>query len=280
MMFDSLAEFAKRPEPFSVYTAADLWTHPHVAKQMLHAHLDPNTDLASRRVTTIDASVAWIDDCVPLRGKKVCDLGCGPGLYTTRFFDKGAHVIGIDFSSSSLSHARSTAKSTGRSIEYVQADYTQIVLPQGLDLCTLIFGDFCALSGTQRSSLLGTIRQALAPNGYFLMDVFTEFDLVAFTEREEVAERMMNGFWAAGDYIGLLKSFKYDAAKASLERYLIVEPDENREIFNWLQYFSPTTLEIELERNGFQLQKLVGSLAGDPVRDDSRIFGVVAQVIK
>ncbi|MEW8167711.1 MAG: methyltransferase domain-containing protein [Candidatus Thiodiazotropha endolucinida] len=28
----------------------------------------------------------------------MCDLGCGPGLYTKRFFAQGAEVTGIDFS--------------------------------------------------------------------------------------------------------------------------------------------------------------------------------------
>jgi hypothetical protein len=33
--------------------------------------------------------------------------------------------------------------------------------------------------------------------------------------------------------------------KLSLDRYLIIEPDGHREIYNWLQYFSLETLDAE-----------------------------------
>ena len=99
-MFALLNKFATRPEPFSEYTALALWNHPHVSRQMLRFHLDPNTDLASRRPETMDACVAWLDARLALRGTRVCDLGCGPGMYAKRFAALGAEVTGIDFSES------------------------------------------------------------------------------------------------------------------------------------------------------------------------------------
>jgi 2-polyprenyl-3-methyl-5-hydroxy-6-metoxy-1,4-benzoquinol methylase len=51
---------------------------------MLCNHLDPETALASRRAQTIERIVAWMDRKIGLSGKSVCDLGCGPGLYTAR----------------------------------------------------------------------------------------------------------------------------------------------------------------------------------------------------
>ena len=80
-MYEFLKDIARRPEPFSRYTAAELWTRPHLARQMLNFHLDQETDLASSRFETIDRAVDWIDARLQLSGKRLCDLGCGPGLF-------------------------------------------------------------------------------------------------------------------------------------------------------------------------------------------------------
>jgi ubiquinone/menaquinone biosynthesis C-methylase UbiE len=41
-----------------------------------------------------------------VRGKKILDLGCGPGIYTRILVDKGADVKGIDFSEKEIEIAR------------------------------------------------------------------------------------------------------------------------------------------------------------------------------
>ncbi len=275
-MYGQLNAFLHRPKPFSVYTAPQLWTHSHVSRQMLLAHLDPNSDLASHRPSYIDASVEWIDQLVGLQGKRLCDLGCGPGLYAARFHDKGALVTGLDISETSLSHAISVARESGQSITYVNADYTKIALPEEMDIYTLIFQDFCVLSPLQRASLLSSIRAALVPGGHLVMDVSTLSAFESFKEREVVADRLMDGFWSAGEYVGLLKSFKYQKQKVSLERYLIVEPDQHWEIYNWMQYFSQDSLECELRAAGFKLKEIAGSLTGEPMAQGSMSFGVIA----
>jgi SAM-dependent methyltransferase len=201
-MFDQLTSFVSRPQPFSVYTAPELWTHPHVSQQMLLAHLDPGSDLASRRSSSIESTVEWVDSLLGLKGKKVCDLGCGPGLYATRFHDKGALVTGLDISKRSVSHATSEATKSGRSINFLEADYTNNELPDGMDLYALIYCDFCALSPAQRASLLTRIRSGLADGGHLVMDVctlqafetFKESDLVEHRRRR--AHRPMHDVWS------------------------------------------------------------------------------------
>src|SRR5690606_4761567 len=105
-MHAQLSDFFARPEPFSRYTTRRLWTDPHVAQQMLAAHLDPAHDLASRRPAIIDGFVSWLDRRIGLAGRRVLDLGCGPGLYCERMALRGARVTGLDFSARSLAHAR------------------------------------------------------------------------------------------------------------------------------------------------------------------------------
>jgi len=85
MTFTWLEEINSQPAIWSAYTAADLWTDPHISKQMLAFHLNDAVDLASRRSEFIKESVPVIVDRFDVReGMSVADFGCGPGLYTTR----------------------------------------------------------------------------------------------------------------------------------------------------------------------------------------------------
>ena len=43
-------------------TAGAFWNDEHISKQMLKAHLDPEFEGASRKLSFIDKSAAWIKD--------------------------------------------------------------------------------------------------------------------------------------------------------------------------------------------------------------------------
>ena len=60
-----------KPAPFEKI-GQPIWTDEYVAKQLLAAHLDPNTDVASRRPETIDRSVAWIVEEIQLKPQTDC----------------------------------------------------------------------------------------------------------------------------------------------------------------------------------------------------------------
>ncbi|MEW8000311.1 MAG: methyltransferase domain-containing protein [Candidatus Thiodiazotropha endolucinida] len=85
----------------------------------------------SRRFEIIDSVVGWIDQKLNLPGKRLCGLGCGPGLYTKRFFAQGAEVTGIDFSEYILEYAKSESHGD---INYLYADYLTDSLPSGFDI--------------------------------------------------------------------------------------------------------------------------------------------------
>ena len=169
---------------------------------MLAFHLDPDIDAASRRRTTIESFVDWLDDRLGLAGKKVTDLGCGPGLYAEAIAARGGRVTGIDFSRTSLVHARESAARAGLGIDYREGDYLADPLTEGQDIVTLIYGDYCALAPAMRTRLLERVRQTLAGGGRFVFDVYSVGQMSRLTEGFEAGHRYMNGFWAEGDYYG------------------------------------------------------------------------------
>lgn len=276
-MYSDLDDLNRRPEPFSRYTTDLLWTDPWIAQQMLRNHLDQDSDMASRRGQAIDGIVAWFDRRIGLAGRNVCDLGCGPGLYAARMAERGAKVIGVDFSSVALAHARAEAVARNLNVAYRRADYLADDLPGDQDVVTLIYGDFCALSLERRSSLLKRIKGMLKPGGAFVFDVFTTLQ---FAERREVmtyGRRPMGDFWSPDDHFGFQTTFLYDQEKIALDRYLIVGPERRFEIFNWIQYFDPETITAEVREAGLTVEAIVCVKTGEPWSPEPGELAVVAR---
>ena len=272
-MYELLVDISKRPSPFSRYTAKELWTRPHLARQMLTYHLSQETDLASRRFESIDQVVAWIDAQLDLSQKTLCDLGCGPGLYTERFASIGAEVTGVDFSRHSLDFAENQGS---QRVTYLEADYLSDALPTGFDVVTLIYTDLCALSPTQRETLLGRMHDMLNPGGHIVLDVA---GIGSFATKEEttiIENKLMGGFWSPDDYVGIQRTYLYQSELLSLDRYVIVEPSESWQVFNWLQHFTLEGIEAELRSAGFHIDEMAGDLSGTPLEPESNLIGIVA----
>lgn len=277
-MFEQLEDINNRPEPFECYTAADLWTDNHTSEQMLAYHLNADIDVSSRRVEFIDQSVAWIGSHFDVgTGTRIADFGCGPGLYANRLAKLGASVTGIDFSKRSIKHARTVAAEEGLTAAYVNQNYLEFETEDRFDIILMIMCDFCALSPAQRMTMLEKFQTLLAPGGSVLLDVYS---VNAFEQREEAVsyeENLLNGFWSPEKYYGFLNNFKYDDVSVVLDKYTIVEAKRTRTIYNWLQYFSPGSLQSEFEKAGFTQQEFYGNVAGAPFAESASEFAIVGK---
>ena len=275
-VFSVLEAVNKKPRPYSVYTASELWTDAHTSEQMLAFHLNGEIDVSSRRASFIDNSVRWMKEHFELSGSsRVIDFGCGPGLYTSRFARLGAEVHGIDFSSRSIKYARARSTRENLGVTYVEADYLDHQPEGTFDLVTMIMCDFCALSPTQRGTMLAKFKGLLSDQGHIVLDVYS---LRAFADKHEgsICEKnQLNGFWSADPYFGFVTSFKYDEEKVGLDKYTIVERNRQREIYNWLQYFTPESLERETHAAGLEIDEVFGDVAGNPYSADATEFAVV-----
>ena len=278
-MFEELQRLNSRPKPFEFYTAEALWNDEHISKQMLAYHLNEDVDLASRNRAFVDESAGWIIEHFKLGpGRRVCDLGCGPGLYTTKFAEAGAEVTGVDFSETSIGYARDSAAQKKLNTEYIRQNYLEFESEKKFDLITLIFCDFCPLSPEQRAKLLAIVRRHLAEGGAFLLDVIT---LEHFAETKEVRSyeyEPEGGFWSPKAYYMFLDTFKYEPEKVILNKHTLIEKDRRREIFNWLACFSLESLSSEFESAGFRIVETFGDVAGKPFDPRASQMTVVARV--
>ncbi|MFC1585970.1 SAM-dependent methyltransferase [Fibrobacterota bacterium] len=277
-MFKELEEINSRPAPFEFYTAEELWTNEHTAKQMLKYHLNESVDFSSRNKGFIDRSVEWIVSHFKVNeNTEIADFGCGPGLYAGRLAERGAKVTGIDFSENSLAYAKQRALDQGLQITYVHTNYFDFETTRRFDLIIMIMCDFCALSPEQRKALLLKFRGLLMPAGSVLLDVYS---LNSYNQREEGTDydlNQLNGFWSPNDYYCFVNTFKYENEKVTLDKYTVIEESQKRVVYNWLQHFSKDSLKKEIEDNGFKVEGLYSDVAGKPFSPDAPEMAVVAK---
>ncbi len=272
---DQLRQLQERPTLFAP-GEAHFWTDPHIARQMLALHLDPNTDLASRRSEIIQRSVAWIVHSLGLKpGDSVLDLGCGPGLYAIRLAQAGLQVTGVDFSQSSIDYAAGAARQAGLEIVYRCQDYLQLDDEKRCDAALLIYGDFCPLAPEQRRRLLANVRRALKPEGHFVFDVTTPRlrQRAGLRNHWYAAE---SGFWKPGPHLVLEQGFAYEH-DVYLDQYIVMEEAGKISVYrNWLQDYTADTIRAELEASAYTIDSLWSDLQGTPYSLETDWIGLIA----
>ncbi len=273
-----LHSLEEKPE---LFTPGDItiWTDPYISEHILDAHLDPDSDDASRREETIDEVVEFIAGRFPFTEfPRLLDLGCGPGLYASRLHDAGYRVTGIDFSAVSINWARDEAEEYGWDIQYLQQDYRSWQPEaESFDMVLLIFGDFCVLSPEDRTVLLEKVRYALVPGGVFLFDVFTEMYLPHPDERGWFT-MLEDGFWRPDHNLVFEIKHRYPEDSVHLNRYLIITEDgEVRTCNIWHRWFGRAEIRKLLNDSGFEVAEMWADLKGTPLKPSPEWIGIEAR---
>jgi len=279
-LFEELKNLSKQPKLFEKYTTPELWSDPWVSQQMLQVHLAEDVDLASRNHAFIEKSAHWIIERFGLSaGKRICDFGCGPGLYTTHFARAGASVTGIDLSKNSLAHGARQAEKEGLDIRYTEANYLEYRPEETFHCAVMIFCDFCVLSPRQKKTFLTMVRDSLEAGGYFLLDVFS---LNFYNQAEASNSWSLNaegGFWSPEEYVELYSLFKYEKEKVLLHKYTVLEEATRRESFNWLQCYDRETIAKLFESEGFTVREIYSDVSGKTFDEGSPEIALVLEKV-
>jgi SAM-dependent methyltransferase len=251
------------------------WTDPHIARQMLATHLDPNVEAASRPPQVIDATVAWLAAQMDLKpGDSLLDLGCGPGLYTKRFADRGLKVTGVDYSQNSLAYARQQDPASA----YLHQDYRMLDVAGPFDAVTLIFGDLCVLNDDDRDTVLRHVYNALKPGGWFAFDVSTPNHHPHPYEGRTWYVTEGAGFWKPGPHLVLEERFGYPEHDTALDQYTVIEDNGTVTVYrNWFHDYTLDTITPILTRAGFDIVGAYSDLLGTPRTANSWWLGVISR---
>ena len=258
-----------------------MWTDSHISEQLLSVHLDPDVDLASRKRTSILKTIKWILDLhTNLNKLSILDLGCGPGIYSEIFSQKGHKVTGVDISRNSIDYARNSAQTKELDIEYINASYLELELPkEKYDLVLLIYADFGVLLPQERIILLQKVHESLKPNGKLIFDVLKDNNI----EQKKIPKNWEvcdSGFWKNKPYLALSESFIYKEQKVILYQHNIIDSDENIETYRfWTHFFNQKDLKLLLKEAGFNsiTHRDDILLKGDLWNGDNVIFTVASK---
>lgn len=241
--FTRLKDYTKKPKIFEK-GASSLWNDPHISKNMLQAHLNPDTDAASRRAPIINSTIAWIADNYLTQKSDILDLGCGPGLYAKNLSQLGHNVIGIDFSERSIEYAKKDAKKNNLAIQYLYQNYLEIDYENKFDLIILIYCDFGVLNDEERQTLLTKAYKALRPSGVLIFDIFNEKYCPPCVRSWTIEE---HGFWSEHSYMVVSETFHYSNDNTYLDQHTVIMENGNINVYrNWNRFYSKNDINTLL----------------------------------
>ena len=239
------------------------WDEPGFSERMLQEHLSQAHDAASRRFVYIDQHVQWVHQAM-LGGQpgNVLDLGCGPGLYTSRLAQLGHTCHGIDFSPASIGYARETACQLGLSCTYLHQDLRRAEFGSGFDLAMMIFGEFNVFKPSDAALLLEKASQALKPAGRILLEVHTWQAVQGIGLQPPDWSAMPAGLFSAQPHLLLEQGFWDAAQQAATRRFFVIDAatgEVRRYAASYQAYTDQDYLRL-LEMHGFDEVRLLPGL--------------------
>jgi len=258
------------------------WHDPDFSRRMLKEHLCQDHDAASRRFSKIKKHVNWIHHEV-LSGQRtrILDLGCGPGLYSSRLARMGHECVGIDYSPASIAYARDYARKGNLRCKYINEDIRTAEYGHGFGLVMLIFGEFNVFKPADAQAILKKAYRAIDGDGFLLLEPHT-FDAVremgisgslwysansgVFSDQPHLC--LEEHFWTYMDNTTTTRFFVVDASTGSVSRYA-----QSFQAYTEDEYFSI------INKSGFNYVEYLPSLIGVEDSSQKSLMAIVAESI-
>jgi len=221
----TLADLATLPPPAPWRDGDNIpWHDPDFSRRMLEQHLSPDHDAASRRPATIDAHVDWVHrELLGERPSRVLDLGCGPGLYTSRLARLGHECEGIDYSPASIEHATDAAQREGLRCAYRCEDIRSAEYGDGFDLVMLISGELNVFRPEDAQAILRKARAALVDGGTLVLEPHTREGVRGIGARARGWYATSRGLFSEEPHVLLQEHTWDEATSTATTRYIVID---------------------------------------------------------
>lgn len=212
------------------------------------------------------ADVPFYKEEAQKSGSPVLELACGTGRLTIPIAQAGVEIVGLDLSSSMLTHAQTKARAAGVEIEFVEGDCRSFELGRKFGLIFMAFNSMQHLhTYASLSALFGCVRKHLAEGGRFIFDVFNpKVEILARASGERRLEREYQDPDGNGKMEFEYTSTYDDAAQVShIQCYFVrrgpngEELDVRKEELD-LRSFFPQELDLLVRSQGFEIVEKFG----------------------
>jgi SAM-dependent methyltransferase len=201
----------------------------------------------------------------------VLDLCCGIGRHSLELAARGFSVTAVDRTAAFLERARHAAPEDARSIEFVHASMGEFRRPGAFDAAINMFTSFGYFaSDADELAVLTNVFESLKPGSRFVIDVMG---------KEVLCRRFQPRTWQASPdgTAFLLEERKVRSGWSHIHNRWIVFNETGKHEFHFdIRVYSGRELEQLLQRAGFRVIALYGSLNGAPYDHDAERLVAVA----
>ncbi|MEZ4860983.1 MAG: methyltransferase domain-containing protein [Caldilineaceae bacterium] len=247
------------------------WDDPEFSERMLREHLDQAHGAASRVAAERQLQLDWMWHKLGLQpGMHICDLTCGPGLYTVELAKRGCTVTGVDFGPAAVAYARKLATEAGvaERVTIFQEDVRAVELPAtAFDAAFFIYGQLSVFRKAETQQLLDKVAQSLKPGGQLVVELLNQ---------DRVDKTSTNwwftddtGLWGDSPFLHLGERFWDDKEELAYERFYIIhlETGEYTEVHLCDQSYAVATMQGMMREAGFAEVDVYPRWDGVPLYD-------------
>ena len=213
------------------------------------------------------------------RRQSVLELAVGTARAAIPVAQAGHRVVGVDYAADMLAIARRKRDAVGlgdRELKLLRADALTLDLRRRFDWVCVFFNTFLGFPTLDRQdALLQTVRRHLKPAGRFWLDVFQP-------DLRRLAEASVRGLAPTPFHVPRydrtvvkttdIRSFPSRQLQRLTFHYTWFDAQGRRRrektVFD-ATFLFPRELQLLLERNGLQIERLFGNYDGSPLDDDS-----------
>ena len=188
--------------------------------------------------------VTFLSDILDLRaGRRVLDVGCGPGRHAHALAERGVDVVGVDLSTEFVALAKSSAPAGAA---FVRGDARHLPVAPAFDaVISLCQGGF-GLLGDDDGVALREMARALAPHGVLAFTAFSSYFAVRYLEE--------------GDAFDAETGVNHERTSVRNEE------GESQEFDLWTSCFTPRELRLLCASAGLDVVEIWSVAPGDYAR--------------
>jgi SAM-dependent methyltransferase len=198
-------------------------------------------------------ALALIEQVIPLSGRRVLDLACGPGRHSAQLFEKGARVTGLDLSAALLTRARERLPPP---VHLVRGDMRRLPFADRVfELVVNLFTSFGYFAEeAQDLAVLGEAARTLVPGGSLVLDYFNA--RLVSENLVPLEEKTLGG-----------RQVKISRRISDTGRFVVkeIEPAGGRRFVERVRLLLPEDLERLLERAGLVVRHRFGAYDARPL---------------